>query len=410
MSFHLRLNHNSEYEPWFYSESKYVSIAGGRRTGKTWEARNWILDSLISRENSSGLWFDTIQGNIEKYVQRYFRPVLKPLWDTLVTWDRQKQILHLPNDSYLDFASAQKPENAEGFAYDYVMVNEAGIIFKKPEIWLNTLQPMTKDAIGVRFVGTPKGRNQFFNLYQQGEQGLSGYESHRLPAWESKYWEQSQLDQIKDTTPVHIFNQEYGADFIEGDSAVFVGLAGVIDPNLPKLLRGEPGKRYVMGVDLAKHTDFTVITVLDTNGNQVYFERFNQLEWVFQKQKIYTVWEMFNGPQTYLDSTGIGDPIYDDLNRTKMNGKLQGYKLTNATKKDLIENLIVCVSSQSIRIPDIQEEISELTSFEYNITRAGLLTYGAPIGLHDDCVISLALAAWGTKNPANDFSFVFASI
>jgi hypothetical protein len=35
------------------------------------------------------------------------------------------------NGSVIDFGSAERPENLEGFSYDFVVLNEAGIILKK---------------------------------------------------------------------------------------------------------------------------------------------------------------------------------------------------------------------------------------------------------------------------------------
>jgi hypothetical protein len=37
---------------------------------------------------------------------------------------------------------------------------------------------------------------------------------------------------------------------------------------------------------------------------------------------------------------------------------------------------------------------SELQRYEYAISPTGVITYNAPAGYHDDCVIALALANW----------------
>ena len=44
-----------------------------------------------------------------------------------------------------------------------------------------------------------------------------------------------------------------------------------------------------MGVDLARLQDFTVIIVLDSDGNMVYMDRFNQIDWNVQKERIKSI-------------------------------------------------------------------------------------------------------------------------
>ncbi|MBK8172774.1 MAG: hypothetical protein IPK60_20890 [Sandaracinaceae bacterium] len=41
--------------------------------------------------------------------------------------------------------------------------------------------------------------------------------------------------------------------------------------------------------------------------------------------------------------------------------------------------------------------IDELEAFEYSVTDSGNTRMSAPGGMHDDCVIALALAAWQVR-------------
>ena len=111
-----------------------------------------------------------------------------------------------------------------------------------------------------------------------------------------------------------------------------------------------------------------------------------------------------------IDSTGVGDPVFDEMKREY--GNVQGYKLTNPTKKALIENLSIMLDNGEIWFPgnpqtkefssalssDFPVLKAELESFTYELAPSGLIHYGAPEGLHDDTVITLALAAWQIKN------------
>ena len=93
-----------------------------------------------------------------------------------------------------------------------------------------------------------------------------------------------------------------------------------------------------MGVDLAKVQDFTVIAVYDMATNsQVFQDRFQTLEWPFQKQRIKAISLHYNRALVMLDATGIGDPIADDLMRAGI--PVEPYKFTNESKKEIVEKL-----------------------------------------------------------------------
>ena len=99
-----------------------------------------------------------------------------------------------------------------------------------------------------------------------------------------------------------------------------------------------------------------------------------------------------------MDSTGLGDPIYDDL--TKNGLRIEGYKFTEHSRKDLLINLAILLEQGKIKIPDSEFLKSELMSFKYELTESGKTKIVVPEGLHDDCVFSLALACWALpQNP-----------
>jgi hypothetical protein len=73
----------------------------------------------------------------------------------------------------------------------------------------------------------------------------------------------------------------------------------------------------------------------------------------------------------------------------------------------LIDNLVIAIEGRLITYPsEYKELIDELSVFEYKITDAGNITYSAPEGKHDDCVISLALAVWALRNNLKESQIV----
>lgn len=365
----------------FLSTVRILVIKAGRRTGKTYNFALWLLIQLLNNANKSGLWVDTKHSNIDKYVERYFKPMLQKmnLWDKC-NYNQQKKVLTLHNGSYIDFGSAERPELMEGFGYDYAVLNEAGLILKKQSIWVNTIYPMIKHAV-VRIIGTPKGKNTFETLYRK-------YDHYSFSAYDSPYWTEQEIQEAKATMTQEAFAQEMMAEFIEGAGAVFRN----IYENISGELLSEPkeGRQYVLGADLAKHTDFTVIMVADKETRQVVFhDRFNQIDWGLQKQRIISAYNKFKCVSGVIDATGVGDSVFDDLKNAGLN--LEGFKFTATSKQELISNLSIAMDNQEIKYPKIDTLTDELSMYGYEQRANGSFSYSAPEGFNDDEVIALAL-------------------
>jgi len=164
-----------------------------------------------------------------------------------------------------------------------------------------------------------------------------------------------------------------------------------------------PRRQYILGSDLAKHRDWTVIIVADKQTGQiVYFDRFQKESWALVRGKIAATAKRYNNAEVIPDSTGVGDPITEDLERAGCrvykDGDRPGYVFTSRSKEQLIENLIVTMTNRGIKYPRIPELIDEMKEFEKTETKAGNIQYSAPQGKHDDCVITLALTAWGLNS------------
>jgi len=140
------------------------------------------------------------------------------------------------------------------------------------------------------------------------------------------------------------------------------------------------------GIDLAKSFDYAVICGLDKQSRISKLDRW-QSDWGSTKRRIL---ETIGNKQTTIDSTGVGDPIVEELQATRPN--ITGLKFTQASKQQLMEGLAVAIQNQEISIhPSMTWLIDELESFEFVYTRTGV-KYSAPEGMHDDGVCALALA------------------
>jgi len=390
--------HPNQHKIFFESNEKKKVIAKGRRFGLTHGFANRAIEYLLDGV-SPGLWVDTVNSNIDKYIERYFYPILSKLPQKYWKWRQQKKELEICGHK-MDMRSADRPELIEGFAYKFIFLNEAGIILRKEYIYKNSILPMTLDYNPDFYIGgTPKGRGLFFELYTRAKDPANEDQRHfHFTSYDNPFLPEESLQELINEIPKSIQEQEVYADFLEDSSTVF--------RNLEKCKGAKPqeynsNKSYYMGVDLARLQDYTVIIVLDDDGNQVYMDRFNEIDWSVQKTRIKQIAKKYH-VKAWLDSTGVGDPIYEDLRKEGI--QVNGYKFTNESKKQLIQNLMISFEQGKIKIFGVDINpvlVNELEIFEYEMTSSGLIRYNAPEGSHDDCVIALALANWGLRTKKN---------
>lgn len=378
----------------FSSDYRFVIVPKGRRFGATRGAANNFIREALSNRFQRGLWGDTVNSNIERYVERYFLPALTKLPQSMWHWRKQQKVLRI-RDAYIDFRSADTPENWEGFDYDKAFLNEAGIILKNEYLWNNAIKPMLWDKNArVVVAGTPKGQGIFQQLYLRGLDPLQkNYKSFKFSSFDNPYVPHDLVMEDIKSMPERVVRQEIYAEFLDDNGVVFRGVRQIatLEPQEPV-----QGHLYVMGVDLAKVQDFTVISVYDrTNNHQVYQMRFNKLEWPYQKERIKEVCLKYNRALIMIDATGLGDPIADDLAREGL--PVEPFKLTNESKKQIIEKLANWIELLNIKMLQLEETVNEFNSFTYDITSKGRVSYNAPTGFNDDIVVSHALAIWSLQ-------------
>jgi len=208
---------------------------------------------------------------------------------------------------------------------------------------------------------------------------------------------------LKEKKP-HIYNRFALNDWsAEVEGKVFKGIDNVIAGSF---VEPKPGHDYILGADFAKTHDFNVATIINRQTKHVdYIERWNNTSWNLTKERFSAISLKYNNALLIPDSTGVGDPIVEDLQRAgvriyytqKPNSDIStpGIKFNNINKENLIEKLQISIEQGLITIPRHDDLIQELRDFECIMLPSRNYRYQSPVGKFDDCVISLALAVWG---------------
>lgn len=403
------------------TNAREVVLCAGRRFGKSAVVAYIALKTLIQREKEIAEYKKTQKGEPPKPAHIW---IVSPTYDLsdkvfryLVKWflyifpSQRSGITNRPypqiktaNGSWVQCKSAENEKQLLGEELDLLIMDEAA--FVKPQIYDEYLSATLTSREGkVIFISTPFGQNWFYRKFLEAKEDNAAFQfpSHVNPNFHPKHdkckEECTEWERLQTKLPEQVFNQWYAATFNPDAASVFRGVEDIIDDEC--LQESQPGERYTMGVDLGKHEDFTVLTVINRRTKRVVFwDRFRKIDYPLQKARIASTAREYNDAKIIVDSTGLGQSIKDDLVREGLFVEdmvfWNNFKSSKkGSKKDLIDKLSIFIQQKKIRIPEIEVLRDELNVFGYELTDSGNVKYSAPIGYHDDAVISLALAVWG---------------
>jgi hypothetical protein len=388
-------------------------LACGVRWGKTLcAALEALAAAMEPRERSMGWVVAPTYDLADKVFREIVLVVAKHLRHRIVTLREHERVLVIRNlaggTSEVRGKSADNPVSLLGEGLDYLIVDEAARL--KRSIWEGHLSQRLIDKKGFALlITTPKGKNYVFDLFKRGQGGADPFfESWNRPSWTNPHLDAAVIEAERGRLPEAVFRQEYGAEFVEGSGAVF--------RNIRECATGEwqepqEHTQYYAGLDLARVEDYTVLVVVNRKREVVFVDRFTRLDWSLQVTRIEAAAKRYNRANVLVDSTGAGEPVFESLREANLN--VQPYPFSAKSKAALVNNLALMLEQKQIVLPKPElwpQGAEELESYEYSITENGSIRTGAPSGMHDDCAISLALAAWQVRPQVQHFESIGAPI
>lgn len=384
--------HAAQREIHLARDKRWRIVCTGRRFGKTLCLAAEIIDCGGGVEAGDYAWVAPTYGVADRGIEAF-----QEIAPGFVTFAGRNPVVGsftgAKGPCRIFFLSADNPVSLLGYGFIGMVLDEASKI--PVNVWTYTLRATLSDHLGwAVFIGTPSGRNWFYDLFTRGlDPTEKDYTSFTFGSNASPYFPACEWDDAKRDLPETVFRQEYEAEFLEDSAGVFRHVDActyLLDSVTPVSSRS----RVLIGCDLAKHTDFTVLIAMDgLTGRCFDTDRFNHLDWPIQKERILAFARLHHG-RLILDATGVGDPIYDDLKRVY--GDIEAFKFTSTSKTDIVQRLIVAVEQRQVAWPASWEVLTaEMKRYEYKYSATGSLSYSAPSGYHDDCVMALALANHG---------------
>lgn len=280
----------SQDEVFYQDDSQFKIVSKGRRAGFTRGSALYSIECLLDGE--SVLWIDTVQVNLDGYFQLYFLPILRQLPGHCWNYNQSKHNL-VVNGTRLCMRSAERAENIEGFSYNKIILNEAGIILKGQrgrKLWYSSVLPMIMDYNSdVVFVGTPKGKKAtkgeisetgsclYYELSQKEMEEEPGWKTFNYSSYSNKTLSEKAIIKLETEIPHALKQQEIYGQFIDlGGQLIFKDHWFPIVTHVPQF-----HKRKIMSLDTAFKTkessDYSAAVVfLETRSDYFWIDMFNE--------------------------------------------------------------------------------------------------------------------------------------
>ena len=317
--------HSQDQYDIFHDPHKYVVLRAGRRYGKTVGAATRKIEAAFALEKFKQLWVDVRQTNISRYVAEEFLPRLPPQVKGL-KWSEQKKILTFPNKSFIVFASAERPEGMEGFAYDRITLNEAGIILKtRPKMWESSILPMTMENPNVKviFSGTPKPGGHLFKEFSDRARDPNEpdwMEYHRT-SFDNPMLDAAQIEAVrKEIKDDALVPSEIYGEFPDEGGGYLVMKTSLVEQSVDRDIPLSEGYNVKWGVDVAGGgADRTALAKRHRNIllEKVEVDRINDPDTMRQAALIRDEYDDTDDDlkpsDIYVDGNGLGKGLFDRL-------------------------------------------------------------------------------------------------
>lgn len=392
--------------------ARFKVLASGRRWGKS---RLAVYLCFAAAAQGGRVWWVAPTYGISRIGWRGCKALAKKIPE--INIKEGEKLLEFPGGGSIMVKSADNPDSLRGEGLDFLALDEAA--FVREEAWTEALRPTLSIAQGrALIISTPRGRNWFWRAFMQGQataqarlnpseyaarsDAENDWMSWSFPSSTNPYYPAGEVEAAAATMPDASFRQEYLAEFLEDSGTVFRHIEDAKIDASPEYL---PYHRYVMGVDWGRYNDFTVCAVVDIDDRRlVAIDRFNEIGWDVQRARVKSMADHWHVEFIEAESNSIGEPNIEGL-RT-MGLSVVAFNTTAQSKGQLIGALQLAFEQwyeplSALRLTDgiehLDTVVGELQAFEMKRLPSGTWRYEAPSGMHDDCVMALALALWAAN-------------
>lgn len=217
----LPYNPRHAFLPFHDRTKRWGCLVAHRRAGKTVAAVNDIIRAAIMYQGPNGLF-----GYVAPYMNQarriawdYFKYYAQPLTQDA---NESQMTLTLVNGVKISLFGADNADAMRGLGFSGIYLDEYGDF--KPSVFGNVIRPALSDKQGwAVFAGTPKGKNQFWEIYETAQRNPNDWFLLRLPASQSGLLPPSELAAARAQLTEDQYLQEYECSFEAAILGAFFG-------------------------------------------------------------------------------------------------------------------------------------------------------------------------------------------
>lgn len=319
--------------------ARFRVIGAGRRFGKTYLAINELAK------------FSRLPDQKCLYVAPTYRQAKTVIWEDLknilysVNWIKKVNesdlSIQLVNGSKISIRSSDNKDALRGAKYNFIVLDECADMH--PDTWYSVLRPTLSDTGGhAMFIGSPKGRNFFYNLWLEGN-STEDWSSYQYTTLEGGNVPPEEIEAARRDLDIHRFQTEYEAQFISTESVLFYAFTE--DNMVQKPILPEERTPLIIGMDFNRSPMSAIIGQKTADTYHVFDEieiySSNTFEMVQEIKRRYG-----NGRQMYAypDATGA----FGSTNSTTSNHIIlqnNGFKVITDKTNPSVADSITAVNS-----------------------------------------------------------------
>ena len=209
--------------PWqqevFADATRFKVVAAGRRCGKSrLAATTLLIEGLRCPPGSAVLYVAPTNGQARQIIWNVLLELGK---EVIQASHINNQDITLINGAVIYVRGADRPDTLRGVSLTYAVLDEVADI--KPEAWEQVIRASLSDKKGrALFIGTPKGRNFFYDLYKLGQNEQdTDWKSWHFTTQDNPLIDPDEIASAKKTLSSFSFKQEYLASFDNAGSDLF---------------------------------------------------------------------------------------------------------------------------------------------------------------------------------------------
>ena len=261
-----------------------LTLLAGRRGGKTRAAAIAAAEEACV-PNTIGWCCAPTNPKLHRYVIPAMQQLISPDWVVPGGWSSEFLDLRLRNGSLIHFQTLEDPDQGRGQGLDWVWLDEVCELTEKH--WL-VLRPSLTERRGVAlFSSSPRSYDWVWkNFYHKAEEGSPGFWACQYKTSENPIISDEEVAEARATMPDAMFRQEYEADFVIFEGAVYgehlkpshiLQTTDAVRAVIPEWPEIDGWRQRIVGIDTGADHPFGAVKLVSTEKGLVvvgeYLER-----------------------------------------------------------------------------------------------------------------------------------------